>query len=219
MRPYLIAIDPSLTCSGWALFSLKANKPVAAGIIEPPGADYALESRLQTLQNTVKETFEMFNLSDKDYLLCEGPAHLVLNPDSALKVERVRSIFETMARTHGLQVPGRLNPRTVQTELLGFKGPQVARVHVKEAAREVVSRLFSKELKEVTFFGCDKKKQIPQDIVDALLIGSLACSRVNSSLKQKINVQEMFQPKQKKASQGRARWSESDLKQLKKRRS
>jgi len=189
---------------------------VAVGIIEPPGSEYPLEIRLQSLQDKVAAILSMLNLGEKDYVLCEGPAHLVLNPNSALKVERVRSIFETVARSCGLCVPGRLNPRTVQTELLGFKGPQVARKEVKIAAREVAIRLFSKDLSNIDFYGCSKKKNVPQDIIDALLIGSLASSRIEYSLQHKIKAEEMFLPKQKKASGGRARWSEGDLKKVKK---
>lgn len=208
----LFAVDPSLTSSGWALFSLKAGKPTAAGIITPPGTELALADRLETLQKKIRETLCMLNLGDGDVLVCEGPAPLVLNPNSSLKVEQVRSIFEAVARDMGMRVPGRLNPRTVQSELLGLKGPQIPRAEVKKSAREVASRLFNKQLAEMTYFNVRRGRQLPQDIVDALLVGSVASSRIQLGVRQKLQIEEVFLPKPR-ANNGsvRARWTERDI--------
>jgi Holliday junction resolvasome RuvABC endonuclease subunit len=214
----LFAVDPSLTSSGWALFSVQRNAPIAAGIISPPGTELSLAKRLETLQQEIRETLCIVKLGQSDLLVCEGPAHLVLNPNSALKVERVRSTFETVARELGVCVPGRLNPRTVQSELLGFRGRQVPREQVKKSAREVALRLFAKDLKEMPVIGAKIDKQVPQDIIDALLVGSLACSRIKHGLRSQLTPEEVFLPKARSRnnhSNGtRVRWSEKDLNRL-----
>lgn len=146
---FLVAVDPSLTASGWAVFSLARGTPCAVGVIEPPGPSLHLADRMSALQQKVDRTFRALALGEGDILVCEGPAPLVLNPQSALKVEGVRGVFETVARSLGLTVPGRVNPRTVQTELLGMRGPQLARSTVKEWARGTAERLYGEELVEL----------------------------------------------------------------------
>ncbi len=111
---YLFAVDPSLTCSGWALFNLVSSQPVLTGKISAPPTTFSLEHRITIMQAEVKKVFTDLRLNENDYLVCEGPAPLVLNPNSALKVERVRGVFEAVARDFRLNVVGRLNPRTVQ---------------------------------------------------------------------------------------------------------
>lgn len=175
----LLAIDPSLTQTGWAFFSLKDALPRAVGLLSPPGPRMALADRLDYLQCEVSELLSALNLGQKDILVCEGPAPLVLNPQSVLKVEQVRSIFESVARDRGVRVPGRLNPRTIQRELLGMKGKQLPRKEVKIWARNTVERLYAERLPALTINGAKKKaKETPQDIIDALLVGALALSRV-----------------------------------------
>lgn len=198
---YLFAVDPSLTCSGWALFDLKTSKPLATGIVLPPPATFSLEYRINFLQGEIKRIFIGMNLDKRDYLVCEGPAPLVLNPDSALKVERVRGVFEAVARENNLNVVGRLNPRTVQTELLGFKGKQIERKEVKKIAKQVALNLFSSFL--------SSKSKVTQDEIDALLIGALASSKIKMAVSSKLSPDVVFAPKVRRSRS--VRWKESDL--------
>lgn len=126
---------------------------------------------------------ERLQLGQGDYLICEGPAPLVKNPQSAIKVEGVRGIFETLARGFGVSVPGRVSPRTVQSELMGLRGKQLKRELVKESARTTVARLFG-DLRAVKMIAPDgaspgDKSRAAQDIVDALLIGAYAVKRIS----------------------------------------
>ena len=92
---FLFAVDPSLTSSGWALFAVGDGMPLAAGLLMAPGPRVPLANRLLTLQNEIEQLFGHLRMGEGDVLVCEGPAPLVLNPNSAMKVERVRGIFET----------------------------------------------------------------------------------------------------------------------------
>ncbi|MDD2943420.1 MAG: crossover junction endodeoxyribonuclease RuvC [bacterium] len=166
----LLAIDPSLTASGWALFSLASCKPQQAGVIYPPKSSYPLAYRLKKLQEEVETLLTEFSFTNSDILVCEAAATIIRNPMSAMKVERVRGIFETVARSNGCLVPGRINPRTVQSELLGMSGKQLPRKEVKEQARLVAEKLFP----QIN----SNKKKLPQDVIDALLIGELAINRI-----------------------------------------
>jgi hypothetical protein len=170
--------------------------------------------RLSSLQQSVFKLFRALELGSHDILVCEGPAPLVLNPDSALKVERVRSIFESSARTLGIKVPGRINPRTIQTELLGMKGAQRSRPEVKAWARETAKRLFGAELDNLPQFPTPKRKvkRLSQDIVDALLIGSLAVSRAKLCACSDVSLELVFESKGRPGGRrNEARWSEKDL--------
>ena len=209
----LLAVDPSLTASGWAAFALEEEQPVAVGVIKPPGPGRSMEERLYSLQTSVVEVFEKLQLDEQDALVCEGPAPLVKNPSSSLKVERVRGVFEAVARTRGVRIPGRLNPRTVQTELLGMKGPQLARKEVKPWARETAFRLYGEAIEAM--LPETSKSRVPQDIIDALLIGGLAVRRLNVAQKQSIPEAEVFLTKRTSAKGQRSpRWSEEDLRKL-----
>ena len=201
---YLLAVDPSLTCSGWALFNIQTSQPLATGNILPLPATFSLERRINSLQEEVKRIFVAMRLGRNDFLVCEGPAPLVLNPNSALKVERVRGVFEAMAREAGLNVVGRLNPRTIQVELLGFKGKQIERKEVKKIARQVAQNLFAAYL--------ESKAKISQDEIDALLIGALASSKIKIALNSKLAPDSVFAPKSRRSS----RWKEADFNKLQK---
>lgn len=189
---FLLAVDPSLSGSGWALFSVASARPLALGLVTPPPASVPLALRLAQLQSEVDSLLHGLVLGERDYLICEGPAPLVKNPLSALKVEHVRGIFETIARSRGLTVPGRLNPRTVQTELLGMRGRQLARREVKEHARAAAGRLFGPELSSLPVSGVSAKR-VPQDVIDALLIGAVAVARVQLSLRVGGSICETFE--------------------------
>ena len=216
----LLAIDPSLTSTGWALFVLREQKPSAVGLLVPPGPRMSLAERFDALQAMVESLFSEFTFGASDILLCEGPAPLVLNPQSALKVEGVRGIFEAVARSRGMLVPGRLNPRTIQGELLGMRGRQLDRKQVKSWAREVAKRLYGAQLRKLTN---KEYRHVPQDIIDASLIGSLAVSRVQLAIRYGADLQSAFLPRYKtnrrgsggKSSSRRwAAWSETEYRQL-----
>lgn len=132
-------------------------------------------------------------VKEGDVLLCEGPAPLVRNPQSALKVEGVRGIFEAVARAEGLLVPGRLNPRTVQTELLGMRGRQLARAEVKAWARATAMRLYGDVLQEM-LGAPHERKTISQDILDALLIGTVAATRIQLAVRGQQPIESAFLP-------------------------
>ena len=205
----LLAIDPSLTASGWALFSIQTGLPISLGVISPPGTKVSLSIRMSILQDKVTELFSLIKMESGDILVCEGPAPLVHNPDSALKVERVRSIFESVARSIGVLVPGRLNPRTVQHELLGMSGVQLSRKIVKASARDIVFKLYNLDLKGLTRYVESKKKELTQDEIDALLIGSLAVSRVKMSISTKIAIEQLFESNKRRKSI--SSWREIDI--------
>ena len=182
----LIAIDPSLTQSGWSLFCLEKEVPMAYGVIRPDPEQGHLGTRLLSLQNQIKKLFcdQLLNLGD--ILVCEGPAPITLNPSSSIKVEQVRGIFEAIGRDMGLQVPGRINPRTVQSELLGLKGKQRKREEVKEVARKVVKSLIGI---------CPDKENMEQDVVDSILIGLISISRVRRANISGMELVEIFSEK------------------------
>lgn len=188
----LLAVDPSLRSTGWALFEGKQIAHV--GIISAPGPEFALASRLSVLQKSVTELIARLEMKAGDVLICEGPAPLVLNPATALKVEHVRGIFESVARSAQVTVPGRINPRTLQSELLGFKGKQLSRTIVKESARQVAFQLYGKEFQSV--FGMsvkgERKKQVPQDVIDAALIGTLALTKIRLAQSSGMDLVQMF---------------------------
>ena len=232
----LLAVDPSLTASGWSLFSVHNAKLLDVGIIVPAGPQVALSKRLEELQEKVSELFRTLKLQAGDYLVCEGPAHLVLNPQSALKLERVRGIFEAVARSLKVSVPGRINPRTVHVEVLGLYGKQARRNDVKKSAQVVCTQLFGTELNSIlqnkNVSGRSANK-IPQDITDATLIGALCVSKIQICLRSGVEVGEAFFNKRRPASgqksaahnaksnktksNGAVVWTEKDLIKLSKR--
>lgn len=187
---------------------------VAAGMIHPPGTERPLHYRLSCLQDKVQGLLERLNLSEKDFLVCEGPAPLVKNPQSSLKVEQVRSVFEAVARSLGVCVPGRVNPRTVHTEILSLRGKQLARREVKIVAQETASRIFGQQFTDIVAGSTTgRAKKIPQDIVDALLIGVLALSRIQQASQLNLDSYELFQPNRTASSAVSNRalvWSAAD---------
>jgi Holliday junction resolvasome RuvABC endonuclease subunit len=181
----ILAVDPSLTQTGWALFEVGNTTVKSYGVIKGGSPKTPLTSRLANIQDCVSKLFMELSLNTNDYLVCEGPAPISLNPSSSIKVEQVRGIFETLGRVNGLNVLGRLNPRTVQSELLGVRGKQIPRKEVKILARSVVSKIFPDLFKEYNL--------IEQDIVDAMLIGILAQARISYALKSKQDPKISFE--------------------------
>ena len=188
----LLAIDPSLTCSGWALFDIGTGKLKAVGKIRSMSAQHQLAERLDDLHNKVQRLMEILELDYKDVLIAED-ATTMRDPDAAIKVEQVRGIFENSARTFGLCVPGRLNPRTVQSELLGLRGRQLKRPIIKAMAVSTVQQIFSECLARLNFETSDAALTANQDIVDAILLGHLATSKVRMAQEGAFDLKVCFQ--------------------------
>lgn len=186
----LIAIDPSLTCSGWAVFDIKSKKLLGIGNIKSK-KEGSLSERLLDFQNKVAILYEALVLTSSDILICEE-ATTIKDPRATLVVEQVRCIFEVLARDKKVHVPGRINPRTVQYEIMGLKGAQVDRENVKRIARETVNVLFGVMLQKIGFLEKDIFKKGNQDIIDAILIGALGINRIGSAINAKVDFDTVF---------------------------
>ena len=176
----LLAVDPSLTCSGWALFDVKSGALCGVGSVTTLGPEVSMPRRLKRLQDNIEAVFTQAGLKAGDILICED-ATSMKDPTSVAKLERVRGIFETLARSKDIEVPCRIHPRTVQYELLGLRGKQVGRDAVKQAARGIVVHLFKEALQKIHFDVSENHLKKTQDIVDALLVGSIALSRIDEA--------------------------------------
>ncbi|MCB0328089.1 MAG: hypothetical protein KDD70_00460 [Bdellovibrionales bacterium] len=177
----LFAVDPSLTCSGWALFCGGGGELLAVGKIRAKGPSIPMANRLKDLQEKVRGVFDTIGLDGNDVLVCEAPTTM-RDPRAALVVEQVRGIFESVARELGTRVPGRINPRSVQYELMGLKGKQLKREIVKQVAHDVAERLFGEKLTRLGLpLGASKGKH--QDIVDAVLLGAYGFSKITHAEK------------------------------------
>lgn len=198
---YLMAVDPSLTCSGWALLSVPQGEVLAVGKIKAAPPSLPLATRLERLQGSIAKVLTNLSLGDLDVLVCEAPTTMK-DPHNAIKVEQVRGLFESAGRSRGVVVPGRVNPRSVQFEVMGLKGKQLARSEVKAAAVRTVQYLYAPALQrlglEVT--GDELKKH--QDIVDAVLIGRYALMRIQGALDTRQPLESVFdtQSKQQRSS-------------------
>jgi Holliday junction resolvasome RuvABC endonuclease subunit len=187
----LLSIDPSLTSSGWALFGIKSKTVYGVGCFKTLPSSHGLESRLSNLQHRLESFFSSMCLGAGDILICEAPTSMK-DPNNVIKVEQVRSLFETLARARQMKVPGRINPRSIHIKLLGLKGAQLKREYVKAAARTMVSLTFSDSLKKLNFDVNDNNMIKHQDIVDALLIGVYAQSMIQDAEKVGCAIEYMF---------------------------
>lgn len=188
---YLLAIDPSLTCSGWALFNVESERLLSVGKLRSLPPKTSLSHRLAELQVRIDGLFQSLALGPRDVLIAEAPTTM-RDPRAAIKVEQVRSIFETLGRNRGILIPGRLNPRSVHHELLGLRGKQRPRAEVKEMAVQVVARLFLDALKAIQFPTEVDELRRHQDIVDALLLGYLGLARVRTAMQTGSAVSDQF---------------------------
>ena len=199
----LLAVDPSLTCSGWALFSVDAERILAVGKVKSDPPSLALPIRLVRLQERIAALFERLRLDERDMLVCDGPTS-IKDPHNALKVEHVRSIFETLGRSRAVSVPGRANPRSVQFEVMGLHGKQIPRKEVKATAIQTVQFLFKQDLERLGLIdesNCSLQKH--QDIVDAILVGRFAMTRFQSARNGCFSLEEIFNQSGK---QSRVSW-------------
>ena len=188
----LLAIDPSLTCSGWAMFSIQTGTLSAVGKIRSLAPSYPLAQRLRDLQSKIDNIFHKLKIITNDVLVCEAPTTM-RDPRAAFKVEQVRGIFEALARSSGLIVPGRINPRSVHHEIMGLRGKQLAREQVKETAVHVVHALYQKPLSGMGFDTTKAALTRHQDIIDAILVGNLALTWINAATLAGIDLEEYFE--------------------------
>jgi len=175
-----LAVDPSLTCSGWAYFCGQSEKLLAVGKIRSLPASNAMVKRMADLQERIGRVFDNLELNKNDVLVCEAQTTM-RDPRAAFIVEQVRGIFETCARERGVTVPGRVNPRSVQAEVMGLKGKQLKREIVKHTAVSIAQQLFGEPLKQMGFDSTQNALHRNQDIVDALLIGHYVRSRIQQA--------------------------------------
>jgi Holliday junction resolvasome RuvABC endonuclease subunit len=188
---YLLAVDPSLTCSGWALFSVASAQILGVGKIRSLPASVPLGERLLDLQNKIEHILTISSIGNNDVLVCEAPTTM-RDPHAAIKVEQVRGLFEVAARARSAAVPGRINPRSVQFEVMGLKGKQLKRSVIKETASFVVSQLHGARLKELGLESDLLSLKKNQDIVDAILIGTTALHWISAASRGKQTLAEYF---------------------------
>lgn len=188
----LFAVDPSLTCSGWALFDIRSEKLLGVGKLRSLPPNIALAERLEDLQRRVRALMDAVSLNEFDVLVCEAPTS-IKDPHAALKVEQVRCIFEALARERLSIVPGRLNPRSVQSEIIGLKGRQLKRSVVKEQALRVALMLYGVELAGLGLARSLDELKRHQDIVDALLVGRVSLSRIKRAAKARVGLHSEFE--------------------------
>lgn len=205
----LLAIDPSLSSSGWALFEIASEKLIAVGTLKSKYEKNKFFQRISKLQFEIGALLDNLELNSNDLLVVET-ATTIKDPDATLKVEQVRAIFEALARLKGMCVPGRVNPRSVHYEILGLKGKQLSRDMIKSAAFSVATKIFSQDLSRLNISEDMLIKE--QDIVDAMLIGSLCLVRINqANASSTSSIEDCFL--NTKGSTNR-RWSKASLSSL-----
>ncbi len=199
---YLLAVDPSLTCSGWVLFRVGDGEITSVGKIKSAPPSVPMAERLRGVQSNVETVLERLNLGSDDVLVCEAPTTMK-DPHNALKVEQVRTIFESVARARRVTVPGRVATRSVHFEIMGLVGKQLPRDEVKASAVRTAEYLYAEPLKRLGLLRADVPLKKHQDIVDALLIGRLALSRIQAARDALVPLESMFQGQ---ARTNRASW-------------
>ena len=187
----LLAVDPSLTCSGWAFFSVSTGEIKAVGKIRGGAASIPLATRLSSLHIQIEQLIRHLNLNSQDALVCEAPTTM-RDPLNAIKVEQVRGIFEGIARSSGVAVPGRVNPRSVQHEVIGLRGKQAPRAEVKSAAVRVAHLLYAEKFLMLGISREEKDLNKHQDVVDAVLIGHLALQRLRAAEQSGLSREQLF---------------------------
>lgn len=183
----LLSVDPSLTCSGWALFCVAEGAIKAVGKIRSEKPTVPLALRLEKLQANIGRVIETLELGPRDLLVCEAPTTMK-DPHNAIKVEQVRGLFESLGRERGVTVPGRINPRSVQYDVMGLRGKQLSRPDVKAAAVRTVEFLYADQLRQLGLSELGKH----QDIIDAVLIGRLALLHIEAARVSQAPLETLF---------------------------
>lgn len=203
---YLVAVDPSLTCSGWALFGVIDGRVRAVGKVRSESPRVPLGERLQQLQEQVCRLFEKLSLGERDVLICEAPTTMK-DPKAAIKVEQARGIFEGVARTRLVKVPGRINPRSVHFEILGATGKQLERSIIKSMAIRTAQALYLSDLQALGFDTSEDELSRHQDIVDAILLGRVALTRLEKARMAEIPVESLLSGESSVShKRGRSSW-------------
>lgn len=160
-----------------------------------------MATRLERLQGSIKKVISDLTLGGADVLVCEAPTTMK-DPLNAIKVEQVRGLFESSGRNLGVTVPGRVNPRSVQYEVMGLKGKQLGRTEVKAAAVRTVQYLYAPTLEGFGIKATDEELKRHQDIVDAILIGRFAVLKIQGALESRQSLESVFdtQTKQQRSS-------------------
>lgn len=187
----IMAVDPSLTCSGWAVFAVNGEELLAVGKIRSKDASLPLAERLRDLQMRIEGVFDELKFSGRDVVICEAPTTM-RDPHAAIKVEQVRGLFESAARTRGVFVPGRINPRSVQYEVMGLRGKQLARTIVKDTALKVADAVHGAALRTLGVVREAAELKRHQDIVDALLLGTLGLAWMRAAAQGGISLDLFF---------------------------
>lgn len=165
---------------------------MGVGNLKALGSTLPLATRLADLQQRVDDLVSSLTLGHGDVLVCEAPTTM-RDPRAALKVEQVRCIFESSARLRKIEVPGRINPRTVQSIQMGLRGPQLIRSRVKASAVSIVRISYGEALQRIGFASDEQNLRRYQDIVDAVLLGSLAVTWVACADRSGIERAEYFE--------------------------
>jgi hypothetical protein len=89
----------------------------------------------------------------------------------------------------------------VQFEVMGLRGKQLPRAEIKATAVRTVEYLYLPELRRL---GLTEERGLGrhQDIVDAILVGRLALSRVQSALDGRLALEEMFRYSERQSRGG-----------------
>ena len=198
----MFAVDPSLVCSGWALFSVRENRLLAVGKVRAKAASFPMAERLSSVQRDIDGLFAKLKLGGGDVLVCEAPTAMQ-DPHNVIKVEQVRGVFEALARQRGVRVPGRINPRSVQFEVMGLRGKQVSRTLVKDVALRTAIGLYPEELKRLGLPAEGEELRKHQDIVDAILVGRFALLRLEESVRMALPLEQVLSAG---TSQDRTSW-------------
>jgi Holliday junction resolvasome RuvABC endonuclease subunit len=194
----ILAIDPGLQSTGWALFDVHTTSLLGVGRLKALDATHTLSVRLGNLQLKIADLLGQMQLGMNDFLVCEAPTTMK-DPEAAHKIEQVRGIFETLARAQLVSVPGRINPRSVHFEVMGMRGHQLDRETIKETAWRLAEHLYGSCLDALGFSVKEYSLQQKPDIADALLLGGLAVQRVASALRAGMAVDEYFENQTGKA--------------------
>jgi len=165
---------------------------MAVGKIRSLSSKFPLSTRLLDLQTKISSIYTSLHLKESDVLICESQTTM-RDPGAAFKVEQVRGIFESLARERSVIVPGRINPRSVQYEVMGLRGKQLPRTKIKEIAVSVVQNVYGESLRSMGIESETLALRRHQDIIDAILVGSLGISRIKSSQQLDAPLESFFE--------------------------